>query len=143
MNLSAGKSCSSYVYLVILLNQIRLASNCIISMKVKALILLICSFSLPMGYDSDSDPPIYSGMPGKKLGILVGVIALGSFFAVQAMFGFPIKDLVRNEVTEESKVEASDHQPRGIPNCPYNAGDTLIVTFKKGTAPIEKYYLKR
>ncbi|MGA7042592.1 MAG: hypothetical protein WCF03_18705 [Nitrososphaeraceae archaeon] len=107
-----------------------------------------------MGYDSDSDPPIYSGMPGKKLGILVGVIALGSFIAVQAMFGFPIKDLVRNEVTEESKVvikdqqgtcivEASDHQPRAIPNCPYNAGDTLIVTFKKGTAPIEKYYLKR
>jgi hypothetical protein len=40
-------------------------------------------------------------------------------------------------------VEASDHQPRAIPNCPYNAGDTLIVTFKKGTAPIEKYYLKR
>jgi hypothetical protein len=154
MNLSAGKSCSSYLYSVILLNLIRLASNCIISMKVKALILLICSFSLPMGYDSDSDPPIYSGMPGKKLGILVGVIALGSFFAVQAMFGFPIKDLVRNEVTEESKVvikdqqgtcivEASDHQPRGIPNCPYNVGDTLIITFKKGTAPIEKYYLKR
>ena len=54
-----------------------------------------------MGYNSDSDSPIYSGMPGKKLGILVGVIALGSFFAVQAMFGFPIKDLVRNEVTEE------------------------------------------
>jgi hypothetical protein len=56
-----------------------------------------------MGYDSDSDPPIYSGMPGKKLGILVGVIALGSFIAVQAMFDFHIKDLVRNEVIEESK----------------------------------------
>ena len=40
-------------------------------------------------------------------------------------------------------VEASDHQPRAIPNCPYNAGDTLIVAFKKGTAPIEKYYLMR
>ena len=39
-------------------------------------------------------------------------------------------------------VEASDHQPCAIPNCPYNAGDTLIVTFKKGTAPIEKYYLE-
>ena len=60
-------------------------------------------------------------MPG-NLGILVGVIVLGSFIAVQAMFGFPIKDLVRNEVTEESKVvikdqqgtcivEASDRQP--------------------------------
>jgi len=60
-------------------------------------------FLLPMGYNSDSDPPIYSGMSGKKLGILVGVIALGSFIAVQAMFGFPIKDLVRNKVIEESK----------------------------------------
>ena len=49
-------------------------------------------------------------MPGKKLGNLVGVIALGSFFAVQAMFGFPIKDLIRNEVTEESKVVIKDQQ---------------------------------
>jgi hypothetical protein len=54
-----------------------------------------------MGYDSDSAPPIYSGMPGKTLGILTGVIALGSFIAVQAMFGFPIKDLVRNELRNQ------------------------------------------
>jgi hypothetical protein len=69
------------------------------------------------------------------------------------MFGFPIKDLIRKEITEQAKVvlkdqeetcvvEGSYQQPRGIPNCPYKIGDTLIVTFKQGTAPIEKYYFK-
>jgi hypothetical protein len=27
-------------------------------------------------------------------------------------------------------------------DCPYQVGDTLVVTFKEGTAPIEKYHLK-
>ena len=38
------------------------------------------------------------------------VIDLGSFFAVQAMFGFPIKDLIRNELTEEARVVIKDRQ---------------------------------
>ncbi len=68
------------------------------------------------------------------------------------MFGFPIKDLVRKDVTVEAKVVtkaegtrvvlASDNQPIGIPHRPYNVGNTLIVTFKQGTAPIEKVQLK-
>jgi hypothetical protein len=102
---------------------------------------------------SDSDTSIFAEMSGKKLGILIGLIGLGSFFVVQAMFGFPIKDLIRKEITEEAKVvtkdqqgtcvvEGSDQQPRGIPNCPYKKGDILVVTFKQGTAPIEKYHLK-
>ncbi len=108
-----------------------------------------------MTYDSgsDSDTSIFAGMSGKRLGILIALIGLGSFFAVQAMFGFPIKDLVRKEITDEAKVvtknqqgtcvvEGSDRQPRGIPNCPYKIGDTLVVTFKQVTAPIEKYRLK-
>ena len=105
------------------------------------------------GFDSDSDASIFSRMSGKELGIIIIIAIIGGFFAVQAMFGFPIKDLIRKEVTEEAKVvlkdqegtcvvEGSDHQPRGIPNCPYKIGDTLIVTFKQGTAPIEKYYIK-
>jgi hypothetical protein len=92
-------------------------------------------------------------MSGKELGIIIIIAIIGGFFAVQAMFGFPIKDLIRKEVTEEAKVvlkdqegtcvvEGSDHQPRGIPNCPYKIGDILIVTFRQGTAPIEKYYIK-
>ena len=110
-----------------------------------------------MGYDSefdsDSDTSIFSRMSGKRLGIIVIIAIIGGFFAVQAMFGFPIKDIIRKEVTEENKVilkdqegtcvvEGSDQQPRGIPNCPYKIGDTVIVTFKQGTAPIEKYHIK-
>jgi hypothetical protein len=104
-----------------------------------------------MTYDSDTS--IFAGMSGKRLGILIALIGLGSFFAVQAMFGFPIQDLIRKDITDEAKVvakdqqgtcvvEGSDHQPRGILNCPYKKGDILIVTFKQGTAPIEKYHLK-
>jgi hypothetical protein len=64
------------------------------------------------------------------------------------MFGFPIKDLIRKEVTDQAKVvikdnntntcvvESSiDHEPRNIQNCPYNKGDTLIITYKQGTLP--------
>lgn len=108
-----------------------------------------------MTYDSSSgsDTSVFAGMSGKKLGILIALIGLGGFFAVQAMFGFPIKDLIRKEVTDEAKVvtkdqqgtcvvEASDHQPRGIPDCQYKKDDIIIVTFKQGTASIEKHHLK-
>ena len=105
------------------------------------------------GFDSDSDTSIFSRMSGKELGIIVIIIAIGGFFAVQAMFGFPIKDIIRKEVTAEAKVvlkndqgtcvvEGPDREPRGIPNCPYKIGDTLVVTFKQGTAPIEKHHIK-
>jgi hypothetical protein len=104
-------------------------------------------------YDSDSGESIFAGMSGKKLGILIVIVGLGAFIAVQAMFGFPIKDLIRKEVTDEAKVitkdqqgtclvEASDHRPRGISNCAYNVGDVLVVKYKQGTVPIEKYRLK-
>jgi hypothetical protein len=81
------------------------------------------------------------------------LIIIGAIFGVQALFGFPLKDLIRKEVTDEAKVvikddhgicivEASDRQPRSIPNCQYKVGDILVVTFKEGTAPIERYHLK-
>ena len=109
-----------------------------------------------MGYDefdSDSSSSTLSQMSGKKLTALVIVIIIGVFFGAQALFGFPLKDLFRKEVTDDAKVvikddqgtcivEASDHQPRSISNCHYKVGDTLVVTFKEGTAPIEKYLLK-
>ena len=111
-----------------------------------------------MGYDSgsDSDPnlSIFSRMSGKELGIIVVVALIGGFFAVQAMFGFPIKDvIIRKEITGEARVvlkdnqgtcivEGSDQEPRTISNCPYKIGDKLIITFKQGTVPIEKYRIK-
>ncbi|MFL6315738.1 MAG: hypothetical protein ACJ72U_06835 [Nitrososphaeraceae archaeon] len=62
-------------------------------------------------------------MSGKKLAILTVIVGLGAFIAVQAIFGFPIKDLIRKSVTDEAKavtkdqrgtcvVEPSDHRPR-------------------------------
>ena len=111
-----------------------------------------------MPYDSDFDPErdssIFSRMSGKEFGIMVVIALIGGFFAVQAIFGFPIKDIIiRKEITEEAKivlkdnqgtciVEASDQEPRTISNCPYNIGDKLIITFKQGTVPIQKYHLK-
>jgi hypothetical protein len=101
---------------------------------------------------SDPDAPLFSRSSGKKMALPVGIVIAGGFFGIQAMFGFPIKDLVRKDVTVEARVvteaegtcvvQASDNQPRGIPHCPYNVGDTLIITFKQGTAPIEKAQLK-
>jgi hypothetical protein len=77
---------------------------------------------------------------------------LGVFFGIQAIFGFPIKDLIRSDVTDQSKiviksagtcvVVGSDQHPRGISNCPYKIGDTLVITYKQGMASIEKYRLK-
>jgi len=115
-------------------------------------------FIVYMGYDSgsDSDPnsSIFSRMSGKELGIIVVGALIGGFFAVQAMFGFPIKDvIIRKEITGEARVvlkdnqgtcivEGSDQEPRTIPNCPYKIGDKLIITFKQGTVPIEKYRIK-
>jgi hypothetical protein len=105
------------------------------------------------GFDSDSDSPIFSRMSGMKMAALAIIVIIGAIFAVQAFFGFPLKDLFRKEITDEAKViikdnrgtcivEASDREPRSIANCPYNVGDILIVTFKERTEPIEKYHLK-
>jgi len=63
-----------------------------------------------------------------KMALLVGVVITGAFFRIQTIFGFPIKDLVRKDVTIEDKVvtkaegtcvvQASDNQLRGIRHCP-------------------------
>ncbi len=109
-----------------------------------------------MGYGDDefnSDSSIFSKMSGKKLTALVIIVIVVAIIGFQAMLGFPIKNLFRKEITTEAKVvikddhgtcivEASDHEPRPIPNCQYKKGDTLIVTFKEGTVPIEKYHIK-
>ena len=106
------------------------------------------------GFDSDPNSSIFSRMSGKELGIIVVLALVGGFFAVQAMFGFPIKDIIiRKEITDEASVvlkdnqgtcivEGSDQEPRTISNCPYKIGDKLLITFKQGTAPIEKYHIK-
>ncbi len=107
-----------------------------------------------IGSDDDSSSSIIARISGVKLAILAALIMVGGFLAVQIMFGFPIKDLVRKEITgraivmikdnETSSciVESSiDHEPRTIHNCPYNKGDILLITYKQGNVPIEKYTL--
>jgi hypothetical protein len=103
--------------------------------------------------ETDGNTGLFSGMPGKKMALFVAIIIIGGFFGVQAMFGFPIKDLIRSDVTDQEKVVTKsegtcvvigpDQHPRGISNCPFKVGDTLIITYKQGTAPVEKYQLKR
>lgn len=103
-------------------------------------------------HDADANTGLFSSMPGKKMALLVVIIIIGVFFGLQAMFGFPIKDLFRSDVTDQAKVVTksdgtcvvigSDQHPRGIPDCQYKIGDTLIITYKQGTAAVEKYQLK-
>jgi hypothetical protein len=66
-------------------------------------------------------------------------------------FVFPITNLIREQVTAEVKVitkdsgvsvvEMPDH-PRGIPNCKYNIGDTLIVSYTVDTEAISAHKIK-
>ena len=103
-----------------------------------------------MGYDFDSSSK--QGISGKKLIIIFTLAVIGAIFFIQFILGFPLKDLIRQDVTEEAKVitkndsicviETSDH-PRSISNCKYQVGDLLVVTYKNGTEPIEKHELKR
>ena len=103
--------------------------------------------------EADANKGLFSSMPGKKMALLVGIIIIGGFFGVQALFGFPFKDLIRSNITDQEKVVTksegtcvvigSDQHPRGISNCPFKVGDTLMITYKQGTAPVEKYQLKR
>jgi hypothetical protein len=102
--------------------------------------------------ETDSNSGLFSNTPGKKMAALVAIVIVGGFFGVQAMFGFPIRDLIRSGVTDQAKVViksggtciviGSDQHPRSIPNRPYKVGDILVVTYKQGTVSIEKYQLK-
>ena len=103
-----------------------------------------------MGYEPDSGT--FEKISGKKLALLFGLIFFGAFMLLQAILGFPIRDLfIKETVTEEVKVvikdgnhcivETTDH-PRRISDCPYNEGDMVIVTYNKDNAGIISYRLK-
>jgi hypothetical protein len=103
-----------------------------------------------MGYDFGSSDQ--QGIAGKKLVIIFALAIIGAIFFIQFLFGFPLKELVRENVKEEAKVitkndsicviETSDH-PRTISDCKYQIGDLLTVTYKNGTEPIEKHELRK
>ncbi len=98
---------------------------------------------------------MFSKITGKKLALLVTLISIGAFLAVQAMFGFPIKDLFRADVTDDEAViikndlqktcvvEGPEHQPRVITKCSYKKGDKIVVSYKQGTSSISSHHLKK
>jgi hypothetical protein len=105
-----------------------------------------------MGYESDSSE--FERISTKKLAILFGLAFLGAFMVIQMIQGFPLAALLfRQTVTEEVKVsikqgdvcviEPADLTPKSIEGCPYNIGDTLIVTYYEGSTKVESHSLKR
>ena len=110
-----------------------------------------------MDFDPDyygSDSSVFSNIAGKKLVLLIGLFCIGAFLVVQAMFGFPVKDLFRADVSDEETViikndlqgtcvvEGAEHQPRVITECSYEKGDKIVVSYKQGTSSISSHHLK-
>lgn len=103
-----------------------------------------------MGFASDSSE--FERMSTKKLAILFGLAFAGAIFLIQMIQGFPIAAYFKPNVTDEAKVvikdgstcivEPSDGYPRDIQDCPYNVGDTLVVSYKQGGKPIDSHRLK-
>jgi hypothetical protein len=103
-----------------------------------------------MGFESDSSE--FARISTKKLAILFGLAFLGAFMVIQMVQGFPLAELLfRQTVTEEVKVsikqedvcvvEPADGQPKSIQECPYNLGDTLVVTYYEGSTKVESHRL--
>jgi hypothetical protein len=101
-----------------------------------------------MGYDSDSSE--FERISTKKLAILFGLAFLGAFMVIQMIQGFPLAALLfRQTVTEEVRVsikqgdvcvvEPADLTPKSIEECPYNIGDTLIVTYYGDSTKVESH----
>jgi len=99
-----------------------------------------------MGYEY----PVHEGTAIRKLLLLFGLSAFGAFLFF-AIFVFPITNLIREQVTAEAKVNTKDNgicvvetpdHPRGISNCEYDIGDTLIVSYAQGTELILEHRIK-
>ncbi|MEW5841503.1 hypothetical protein [Nitrososphaera sp.] len=88
----------------------------------------------------------FSDISFKKLAIIM--IAAG-VVAVFAISGFQARNLFAPSVTEEAQVilkqgdkcivEGSDRVPREIQNCPYNEGDTVLISYKPQQPSIERH----
>ena len=100
-----------------------------------------------MGYGYEIDPGDNQGISNKQLALIFG-LGITGIFLVFAIFIFPIQNLFRESVTEqaivvskgdgECVVDSQDH-PRSIPNCNYDVGDKVQITYKYGTALIETH----
>lgn len=83
--------------------------------------------------------------PKKLAFILIGV----GIVLVFVLSGFQARNLFAPSITEEAQVmikqgttcvvEGSDRVPRNIENCPYNQGDTVLITYKPQQPSIERH----
>jgi hypothetical protein len=81
--------------------------------------------------------------------ILAIVFIGGGILLVFALSGFQITQLFSPGITEEVAVsfkqggscvvEASDGIPREIPNCPYEEGESIIITYKSQQPLVESH----
>jgi hypothetical protein len=81
--------------------------------------------------------------------ILAIIFIGGGILLVFALSGFQVTQLFSPGITEEVVVstkqagscivEASDRIPREISNCPYEEGESIIVTYKAQQPSIESH----
>ena len=91
----------------------------------------------------------FDGISTRKLLIIAFLALFGAIMFIQVLAGFPLKSLFPKEVTQDAKVilktkdgicvvDTPDH-PREIPNCQYNIGDVLVVTYSSHRfVPLER-----
>lgn len=92
----------------------------------------------------------FQDLSPKRLAIIIVVAGVLVVFAIS---GFQARSLFAPSVTEEAEVsikqgticivEGSDRVPREIHGCPYNEGDTVLITYKPQQPSIEKHELRQ
>jgi len=89
-----------------------------------------------------------------SLKTLAVIIIAAGVLIVFAISGFQARNLFAPSITEDVQVsiknqdgtcivEGSDRIPRTIPNCPYNQGDTVSITYKPEQPSIERHELRQ
>jgi hypothetical protein len=89
-----------------------------------------------------------------SLKTLALIIIAAGVIIVFAISGFQARNLFAPSITEDTKVsiknedgtcivEGSDSVPRTIPNCPYNTGDTISITYKPQQPSTERHELRQ
>jgi hypothetical protein len=90
---------------------------------------------------------------GLSLGKLAIILIVAGVAIVFLISGFQVRDvLFAPSITEETPViikneqgtctvQAADDVPRTINDCPYDAGDTISITYKREQPPISEHHL--
>ena len=94
-------------------------------------------------------------LQGISLGKLAIILIAAGVLIVFALSGFQARDVFfAPNITEETQIiikddqgtctiQAEDDVPRTISECPYDVGDTILVTYKREQPPILEHDLIR